>query len=278
MNKIFQFSNFMNKHKFLAFLFVLISLFGVTSIWAAEIQIEKKINVTFRGEIKPGDAEQFASVIADRTLINKLSIDSPGGDLLEAMRIAELVKKLHITVEVAKGGHCVSACFFIFLEGHLKVFSSANDDGTLPTKNYPNQRGYVGIHRPYLKSPRGDVASTKLQEAVMRKIKIHLENKMISQSLIEEMMSRPSNDIYWLTARDAEKIGEYSPGDEEALISKCGYKRFNQSYNENWSGQRYAELDKCAYEYWEKNYSGEHMYILYKINKGWRPWINEVKK
>ena len=269
----------MKQHKFLFFLLAYITLsFFYTSAWAAEIQIERRMNVIFRGEIKPGDAEQFASLVGDRPLINKLSIDSPGGDLVEAMRIAELVKKLHITVEVAVDGHCVSACFFIFLEGHSRVFSSANADGTLPTKKYVNRRGYVGIHRPYLKSPQGDVASTKLQEAVMRKIKNHLEGKMISQSLIEEMMSRPSNDIYWLTARDSEKIGEYNPGDEEALISKCGYKRFNQTYNENWSDQKYMQLERCAFEYWEKNYSDEHIFILSKLSRGWRPWGNEIKK
>lgn len=268
----------MNKFNFLKYFFVFLIVFNIDLSRAAEIRIDKKYDVIFQGEIKQGDAERFALVIGEMPIINRLYVDSVGGHLIEAMRIAELVKKLNINLAVTKGGHCISACFFIFIEGFNKVFSSANDDGTLPTKKYSNRYGYVGIHRPYLKSPQGDVASTKLQEAVMRKIKNHLENKMISNSLIEEMMSRPSNDIYWLTEKDSEKIGEYNPGDEEALISKCGYKRFSQTYNENWSDKRYEQLSECTYDYWEKNYFTVQQFDLFKIKKGWRPWINEIKK
>lgn len=268
----------MKQHKLLVFLLAYITLsFFYTSVWAAEIHVEKKINVVFRGEIKKGDAERFAEIVGEMPMISRLSIDSTGGDLTEAMRIAELISKLHLTIEVAKGGHCVSACFFIFIEGFNRIFSSANDDGTLPTSKN-NIRGYLGIHRPYLKSPQGDVASVKRQESIMRNVKTHLATKMIPQYLIDEMMSRPSNDIYWLKENDSEQIGEYGAGNEEALISKCGYKRFKQSNAENWSDQRYSQMYNCIHDYWENNYSGEHFFILTKLKIGWRPWSGWSKR
>lgn len=240
---------------------------------AADVYVEKR-NVILSGEIRQGDAERMASLIAQEKGILRLIVNSPGGDLMEAMRLVDLVKGMHMGVSVAKGGYCVSACFFVFLEGYRRVLSPANEDGTLPPQAKREKRsGVVGIHRPYLKSPNGDVATTK-QEEIMRKVRGYLTSKAVPQHLVDEMMARPSNDIYWLNQRDSELIGEYGPGDEEALIAKCGYKRFGLMYTEweSWSEERKEKLDECTFDFWAEQYLPLQRQFKAKLRTGWRPW------
>lgn len=242
---------------------------------AANIFMGSDHTLNLSGEFKHGDADHMASLIAQEPEINFFDINSLGGDLIEAIRIADLIRGLHVPVYVVQGGYCISACFFIILEGQQRVFMPANEDGTLPPHaNHERWYGFVGIHRPYLTSPSGDIASTKEQEDMMRKARSYLASKAVPQHLVDEMMARPSNDIYWLKENDAQLIGEYSPGDEEALIAKCGFKRFRQRDDENWSKEREGRMNNCVAHYWFDQYSPLQRQFIAKLRTGWRPWKN----
>lgn len=249
----------------------------IATIWpliatAADVYLEKNV-IVLSGEIRAGDAERIASLLAPKTIIVRLLVNSPGGDLLEAMRIKDIVKGLHTDVAVAKGGYCVSACFFIFLEGYYRIATAAYDDGTLaPRENRERWSGMVGIHRPYMKTPSGNVVGVKKQEDLMRSARVYLATKAVPQHLIDEMMSRPSNDIYWLRRKDFSFLGEFNPGDEEALIAKCGYKRLDKRIEENWSQDREDQLANCNLDYWYEIYQPSQSQYLAKLRTGWRPW------
>lgn len=101
--------------------------------------------ILLSGEIQKGDAEKLAK--AAMLLVNPfypnggvLFLDSPGGDIEESLKIASLVKALHLNTIVAgrrtlayvDKSHdqsisesplhheiCASACFFIFLAGEI---------------------------------------------------------------------------------------------------------------------------------------------------------------
>lgn len=229
------------------------------------------------GEIRSGDAERLASLVAsEKKTVFRLMINSAGGDLLEAMRIKDLVNGLHIDVQVAKGGYCVSACFFIFLEGYERLAGWALDDGSLlPKEERDRLMGVVGIHRPYLKSPTGNVMGTKKQEDLMRSVRDYLAVKVVPQHLIDEMMARPSNDVYWLRERDLELVGELSPGDEEALIARCGYKRFRQTLSEKWSTEKIILVSRCMTKYYNEQYYPIQRQFIMKLRTGWRPWLKK---
>jgi hypothetical protein len=86
---------------------------------AADIQI-KYSDVYIDGEIRPGDAERLAVALSQaRFDVSQLTVNSMGGDVREALRIAGLVRGTKLEVKVAKGGFCVSSCFFIFWTGFL---------------------------------------------------------------------------------------------------------------------------------------------------------------
>lgn len=241
----------------------------------ANIVMGDSHTLNLSGEIKHGDADRMASLITKETRIWFLDINSPGGDLMETMRIVDLVKGLHVPVYVAKGGYCVSSCFFVILEAQHRVFTTAFEDGTLPPQAWLEDKiGVVGIHRPYLKSHSGDIAATKKQEEMMLKVRSYLASKSVPQHLIDEMMARPSNDIYWLKENDAQLIGEYNPGDEEALIARCGFKRFGQRHSENWSEEREDRLTVCVGDFWIEQYKPLQRQFIAKLRTGWRPWKN----
>lgn len=242
---------------------------------AADIHVDKYY-IYLNGEIRSGDAEHLANLVAKEKSVLKLIVNSQGGDLVEAMRIKDLVGSLHIKVSVATGGYCVSACFFIFIEGYERYATAANNDGTLKSQESRDRSGgVVGIHRPYLKYPTGDVSGVKRQESVMRSVRDYLAVKGVSQHLIDEMMSRPSNDIYWLKKNDLESFGYLSPGDEEAVIARCGYKRADTRYDENWSRAKEDKLTDCTFDYWLEQYLPKQSEQLAKLRAGWRPWLKK---
>jgi hypothetical protein len=234
--------------------------------------------LSIRGEIKRGDAERLAVYLTEKRTIVALAVDSPGGDMEEAFRISSLIEGAKLGVFVGAGEKsttmttCSSACFFIFLAGQPRDAHGANDDGTLPLVEKWEAYGFIGIHRPYLKSPIVDSSSMQRQAEMMRRIRTYLSSEGVPQNLIDEMMSRPSNESYWLTKRDLDLIGEFDPPLEEALIAKCGYKRFSKVFNENWSKERRSNLTKCMLNFYAENLIPMREKFVAKLRSNWRPW------
>lgn len=238
--------------------------------FASEISILPDQNNSFllSGEIQKGDAERLAKalmLVNSNSLGAVLSLDSPGGDVEESLHIASLVKALHLNIIVAGGGTCASACFFIFLAGDAH-FAIWPDNGRMPKLGL----GYIGLHRPYLKLDptmrNGSIDAEARQHDVMQIIGAYLRNQDVPQRLIDLMMSRPSNDIYWMTEEDIKQLGQYSPGREELLISRCGYSRHLSA--DIWS--------ECAYTAFP-DLIQERLTNRERLREGWRPWLQQQK-
>jgi hypothetical protein len=167
------------------------------------------------GTIEAGEFERFKKAIIKEDGGYLLVLNSKGGSVTEALKIAELVKELHLSTIVAPNGICASACFFIWLAGEAR---DAN-----PTKS--KATGPVGLHRPYYTEVSNNQSSFDRQSKVQVEISEYLRKNLVPNRLVDLMMSRPSNDIYWLTAEDLVEIGEYPPGVEELYIKKCDYDR-----------------------------------------------------
>lgn len=189
--------------------------------------------IEISGEIKPGDLEKLKEVIADgqkksvalrpKTIL----INSRGGDLAEALKMAELIKPLYYETRVAYDGYCASSCLFVWLSGAPRRGYSADTIKMVKKTSHPKLwpksiNGMIGLHRPYFRNPQ---EPDPRQQSIMVSIRKILEDSNFPRYLIDIMMSRPSNDVYWLLADDFIEVGEYSPDIEELLINKCGYFR-----------------------------------------------------
>ena len=176
------------------------------------------------GEIKSGDADRLIAFVKAQTRSpGTLLLDSPGGSVAEAIRIAQVVKKLSLMVLVLPGRVCASACFFIFAAGTGRSAWEAeriSQLGQPPTNRWEQPLGFVGLHRPYLGSIAGP---DKKQEQIMRSVAAYLDGEMVSRRLVDIMMSRSSVDIYWLNKEDLRMLGQASPAVEEYAIRKCGF-------------------------------------------------------
>jgi hypothetical protein len=82
------------------------------------VQVEPDvIAITITGPIVPGDMERLGSFLDTLPKSDRFFgffVDSPGGDILEAEKIAAAVREADVQVVVPSGSQCSSACFLIF--------------------------------------------------------------------------------------------------------------------------------------------------------------------
>ena len=191
--------------------------------------------IAFSGRIEAGDTERLVAILR-KNRFHSLHVDSLGGSVDEAIRMAQVVKALYLGVRVTPGKPCASACFLLFLAGSGRGASPAEmmtakaraqlnelNAKTIAAGLPPTQiDGFVGLHRPY----SGNISNLENNQIeIMKKLTRYLEALMLPRRLIDSMMTRPSNDIYWLTYEDLQQLGDYPPEQEELFIKKCGYDR-----------------------------------------------------
>ena len=96
---------------------------------AAEFRIDGQ-TVYLDGDIKAGDENAFAQVLASSADLKRLSISSPGGDLATGLRIGEMVRKHGMTTAVEGGvREAASAAAYIFMSGVEREIKGARGVG-----------------------------------------------------------------------------------------------------------------------------------------------------
>lgn len=147
--------------------------------------------VLLDGPITLGDAQRVKEAFSKvkPTTTHLLMIDSPGGNVHEAMAIGDYLETNEIGVVIPKMMSCKSSCVLILAGGDSK-----------------NVQGKVGIHRPFitdLELPEGS-ASTTLN-TVQNEIRAYLEKKGIAPSLVDDMFSVEPHKMQILSSRDVSR-------------------------------------------------------------------------
>lgn len=250
---------------------VFLSIF-LSPTLAADIYVERGIQLHIEGVIRTGDAERVASLIGGMQFVNFFVVSSPGGNIEEALRIAALIEGTSTRFIIKKGEICASACFFMFIASQDRRASAFyGEEGQNPSaKKQAEGYSYIGIHRPSLVS-REEVtsASADKQEVLMHAVREYLRKRQVPQYLVDEMMGRASNQIYWLRDKDLDLLGNYSPGFEEVLIKECGY---NKTAQLSWTDTRLEKFFDCALNVWSREYLSSQVRYIKRLATGWRPW------
>ena len=119
-----------------------------------------------------------------------LSLDSPGGDLGEAIKISESLINDTVVTSVEEGARCVSACVVILAGGVARTIN-----------------GKVGIHRPFMSdSSSPQIAKSNFDNAKTR-VKALFENSGVAPSLWDAMMAIPSSNVRYLTPDEIVNYG-----------------------------------------------------------------------
>jgi len=113
---------------------LIVLCFSISPVQAASFSIVvpksgPTMGILLDGEIVSGDDERFAFAIATAERqyqdhrLRAVALDSPGGQIVEAMRMVDRIRRLGLVTVVPDGATCASACAVLFASGSIKVFS-----------------------------------------------------------------------------------------------------------------------------------------------------------
>lgn len=184
-----------------------------------------------KGTIVLGDYERLRRLLMQKSYgINYVMLDSPGGDIDEALRIAGLVRDAYLNTGVwadygpnplhdssgFRRGTCASACFLIWLAG------SYRNDSESPNTNM----SAFFLHRPYFSADRYRSANAKeladATQMLTARTRDYLTKHSVPQRIIDEMMKRSSIEAYQLTQSDAWELSGDADWYQEWEIARCG--------------------------------------------------------
>lgn len=147
--------------------------------------------LNFDGQIVSGDTESLIAFLQDniRRLGNRaskispiISLNSPGGSVVEAEKIAEMIFSANQATAVVAGHQCSSACFLIFAAGH-------------PRQASPN--AFIGVHSASYQQTEniGTAAITLVMARSLGKMGV-------PSDIIGKLVQTSPNQIYRLTVAD----------------------------------------------------------------------------
>jgi hypothetical protein len=204
-------------------------------------------SISLKGKIEQGDAERLVNILRSTPnssdIYRELILNSPGGDVLEALRLAEVVRKalletrnsrfsdfMGVTKNITAGQMskrdrdklkkamadvvfpCVSACFLVFMSGAKRSYLAFGD-------------GRIGLHRPFLTSnsySQLDAAAIAARQGdATQQVAGFLSREGVPARFIDEMMRRSSKEVYWLSAADWNEFPGTAFWYEELLIARC---------------------------------------------------------
>jgi hypothetical protein len=206
-------------------------------------------SVVIEGKFERGDFERFGGIVQSfGSSIEEVQILSPGGNLLEAIKIGELTRRLSLRsfvpfglsegVTPLCGGNssivapksaenctCASACFF----AHIGAINRSG--------------GYLLVHRPYFERQYySELSATEAEKKFNELQQLsheYLKKMDVPVSIIERIFATPPSEVTQISGFDALRnfIG-YAPFFKDWINSKCVKELSDDDY------YRYLGIDR----------------------------------
>jgi hypothetical protein len=170
-------------------------------------------DVDLQGEITHTDVEQFrklATFLVQHFETVTANLDSPGGDVLAAIEIGDIVRGSWIWTIVEDNTQCSSACVFILAAGAERYAGESS----------------VRIHRPHfdakLFGQLGQSQAKAKYDGLIDRVRQYLSRMGMSEQLFQAMMAVRSDDARTLTIAEMKAmnlVGE-DPGYVEASFTR----------------------------------------------------------
>ena len=141
------------------------------------------------GKIELGDEERLRAALRGLppgTRLAGLTLDSPGGDLEEGMRLAAAVHDERLQTVVEDGAKCASACFIVFAAGPRRFASTA---------------AMIGVH-----SVSYGGADNPDAQAMTVRMARRLAAYEVPDAILGKMVTAQPTQIWWLTRSDLEDM------------------------------------------------------------------------
>lgn len=146
--------------------------------------------IVLRGSIIQGDAGRLVSFVggmAKSDRIAALFLDSPGGNVVEAERLANGIAAAKLSVAVAGDSKCASACFLLFAAS---------------PRRYAGINALIGVHSAS-EDGQETLASMGMTTAMARDAAAY----GIPPSIIGKMVQATPGRMEWLTPYDFKQMG-----------------------------------------------------------------------
>jgi len=155
---------------------------------------ENRTIVLLNGELADGDASRFRDIIRGSTSagrpVSGIRLNSPGGSLVESVRLAGVIQNAKIATVIASGATCAAGCFIAFIAGNQKFVSATATVGV------------PGAANRFGEDAKGEVP------AIVRVVK----ELGLLDSIVEKMLAAREDEIVWLTQDDLRAMGATTTG------------------------------------------------------------------
>jgi hypothetical protein len=173
---------------------------SVSIATAAEIKSfdleDNRVEISISGAIAPGDADllqaRIKAAIDAGKQVTSLRLNSDGGNLLEAVRLAAAVRFAKMSTNVGQSATCASACFLIFAAGETK---------------YASISARIGVHRASEKGVVSRAATTSMADVA--------KELDVPWTIIRRMINTPPDEVEWLSLTDLRLMGTTVSRDKE---------------------------------------------------------------
>ena len=148
--------------------------------------------VLLNGSIADGDAVRFADWLqGEPNLPTSIALNSPGGDVDDALQIGRLIRARDLPVVIAPGAVCFSACPYILAGGRERQVS---------------REGFVGVHQHYFGENTYLPAFLLVSdiEAGQGEVMAYLGEMGIDPLVMAKALITPPDDIYILLPDELE--------------------------------------------------------------------------
>lgn len=148
--------------------------------------------VSMSGEIETGDAARFVEAISpylQREIYEVvMRIDSPGGRLLEGMRLGRAISALPYHTSISVGTEdgtqiCASACVLAYLGADYRFLAE-------PAR--------LGVHQFSINTELGSDEALSISQALSAEIVEYIREMRADPELFSLMVSAHADDIYWV--------------------------------------------------------------------------------
>jgi hypothetical protein len=209
-----------------------------TSKALEELKVYRGVLV-LEGKIVRGDYDKLREFLGIKSNFDKISggvfLASPGGDVIEAIKIGRLIRTLRLSTDAPSGpptgnakfgeslikaNHlvnprtnylCASACFFVYVSGIYRNL---------------NWVGRLGVHRPIqlegIARPLSGDEALKANWLVRETVKNYLKDMNVPDKYIDFVFSVPPTEVRWITQNEFDSdLRGFIPELKDWVGAKC---------------------------------------------------------
>jgi hypothetical protein len=149
-----------------------------------------RVIISARGPIVPGDFERFVNflgVMPDTDRVIGLALDSQGGNVFEAEKMAGAIRRLDTSILVSDGSECSSACFLLFAAG---------------SRRFVRPDALIGVHS-VSENGKETIDAMALTTAMAR----DAADLGVPSAIIGKLVQTPPGRTTWLTPPELASMG-----------------------------------------------------------------------